>query len=273
MAKKTYPRKQIDPKTTPFDVMLLAMKGMPVTKIAKQLGISTTALRKNQSLKYALERGEVEYINIEKNSKKLKKLTEEGSISNFILERLPQELRPVWDEIQEASSMDDPDVIVDAITKDLGKRARQQLFLQSLIHNCYSVSKACRQIGIARPLFNMWCNSDPDFAALLKEVQQHKKDFVEQSLMHRIATGDTQATIFASKTLNRDRGYNEKIEVDLNHTSASLGIQLSDLDLSLECRKEIWEALQKKKSETAATIEGSVVQKLLTKGDDDGEEI
>ena len=57
---------------------------------------------------------------------------------------------------------------------------------------------------------------DPEFAAKVDAIREAQKDFVEDALIKKIAEGDTKAIIFASKCLLKDRGYNEKQQIDVN---------------------------------------------------------
>lgn len=74
---------------------------------------------------------------------------------------------------------------------------------------------ACEEAGITRVTLNNWEKADPDFAAQIADLAsiERKKDFVEAALLKLVAAGDAAATIFASKCLNKDRGYVEKKEV------------------------------------------------------------
>lgn len=101
---------------------------------------------------------------------------------------------------------------------------------------------------MSKATLNHWIRDDPEFADLLDEIHWHKKNWVEQHLMHRLASGDSAATIFANRTLNRDRGYNDKIqlehsgEVSVHHQV----IAVDDLSLPIDVRKKILEALRKR---------------------------
>jgi hypothetical protein len=75
--------------------------------------------------------------------------------------------------------------------------------------------RACRKVGISRQTFFLWCK-DEKFQALVDEIQEAKKDFFEGSLIRLVAAGDTSATIFANRTVNKDRGYSERHQVDVN---------------------------------------------------------
>ena len=88
------------------------------------------------------------------------------------------------------------------------------------------------------------------FAKLIDELKWQQKNYYEQALVDLVAKGDAYAITFVNRTVNRDRGYGDKIEVEHsgtiqhNHT-----IDLSKLNLSLSCRKEILAAVKAQESE------------------------
>lgn len=76
-----------------------------------------------------------------------------------------------------------------------------------------TVSTAAMHIGISRSLAYQWRQMDQAFDAAVNWAQKVNKkitkDFVEHSLLALVAAGNTAATIYAAKTLLRDRGYIE----------------------------------------------------------------
>jgi hypothetical protein len=87
--------------------------------------------------------------------------------------------------------------------------------------------------------------------ALVKEVEDIKKDFVEGALMAGIRLGDSNLIRFANATLNRDRGYGPtyKIEGEVNHTHKHLHALVSPEDLIAQLDEDtaikVVEALQR----------------------------
>ena len=76
-----------------------------------------------------------------------------------------------------------------------------------------NVSVACTNFGIDRVTFYNWYNADEQFRTACDAVKEKRKDFIESALDKRIQAGDTTAIIFAAKTMCKDRGYIEKVEV------------------------------------------------------------
>jgi hypothetical protein len=122
---------------------------------------------------------------------------------------------------------------------------RQQLFIHALCHTGFDLSKACRMVGINRMLIEQW-RRDAEFLQLLEEVQFHKKNFFEKALIGLVAEGHPGAVVFVNRTLNADRGYSEKLEVNHSGSVGNQSFALDDLDLDLETRKKILLAIRKR---------------------------
>lgn len=84
------------------------------------------------------------------------------------------------------------------------------------------VTKACKAVGISRNVYYEYLNSDPDFKAAVKELENVSFDFVESALFKQIQNDSTAATIFYLKTKGRERGYVEKLDMTSNGNTISL---------------------------------------------------
>lgn len=133
-----------------------------------------------------------------------------------------------------------------------GKRARQHLFIHSWVMSNFNASEACRKVNISRATFQNWME-EANFRDLIDEVHFHKKNFVEGGLMSLIEQGDTSATIFANRTLNRDRGYNEKVEVEHTHqhSIATFNVEQVLDRVNAAAKREILQAIRDIKGEKA----------------------
>lgn len=179
--------------------------------------------------------------------KRLNIINNKDSLKNYIYGVLPEECRELWDRLESVNSnsighVASPEMI-EAILQGKGKLIKQQLFLQAMISTCYNLTQACKMLNITTNQVKIWAK-DEDFRRLLAEVQYHKKNFFESSLIRLVASGDSAATIFVNKTLNRDRGYAEKINIDHKHEHTH--VTVDDLQLPLEVRKTILKAMQEK---------------------------
>jgi len=85
------------------------------------------------------------------------------------------------------------------------KDTRQTIFL-----NCYrdtmDISKGCEASGITRRTFYNWMRED-DFKESFEDIVEGTKDWVESTLLKKVAAGDTTALIYYTKCKMRDRGY------------------------------------------------------------------
>ena len=77
------------------------------------------------------------------------------------------------------------------------------------------VTTACQVAEVSRSQHYEWMQTDPEYANKIKAVTEMCHDFVESSLFQQIKDGSTTATIFYMKCRMRERGYIEKMDVDL----------------------------------------------------------
>lgn len=96
------------------------------------------------------------------------------------------------------------------------KNIKQEKFIKAYIKHLGNISLACKEVGISRTAFYKWEKKEA-FKEKLKEANKtalaDKKDYIESKLMLLVEKEDRQAIIHASKTLNRDRGYGDSLEI------------------------------------------------------------
>lgn len=166
-----------------------------------------------------------------------------STLANHILGNLSPEAKKKWDEIQ---FWDQGGTETPAQMKQATKKLRQEIFLHALLANQWNMSEACRLAGVNRETMGGWTNYDAEFRELIKEVRWHQGNFYESKLVQLVDEGYPGAILFANKTFNADRGYNEKLQVE--HTGQiGGGIDVNELDLDLDTRRKILEAIRKKK--------------------------
>lgn len=166
------------------------------------------------------------------------------TFSEYVYKKLPQELQELWDELSAWEREPNAQKGMERLLRRAGEPARQYLFLHALMTTGFSVSTACSKVNVTSKRFRMWLETDPNFAELVSEVQWHRKNFCEESLMHLVAIGEPSVVTFVNKTLNRDRGYNEKVEIDLTqHSTAQAPARpLDQLNLPVETLAQLLEA-------------------------------
>jgi len=222
----------------------LARMGLKETQLAKALGISLPTFRswerKKDAFKSAIQKGRKEYRG--RNNKT-------ASFGDYVYNRLPKELRLIWNKINRLDKKPKGLEEIEAILDRKGKRVRQQLFLHAWISGNFSVSEALRKVNINRSTLERWKKQDAGFADLVKEIPWYRKNFFEDHLSRLVAGGDSGAIIFVNRTYNRDRGYNEKVDIDMN-LSGELNQNVMSVDmmkLPLQTRKEILKSLRQNK--------------------------
>jgi len=186
-----------------------------------------------------------------KNTKKTSKGQQMGLMREYVHGRLPDELKPVWNEIM--GSIDNNNVLPEKRLNALlggvkdDTKARQTLWLYIWFECNFNQSEACRQLGVSHNIVNNVWKKDVDFMNLFSEMNRIKGDFFEGALMQGVRTGNPYLIWQANKTFNRDRGYGESLDVKFsgsvehNHV-----ISIDELDLSLDVRKEVLEAMRKR---------------------------
>jgi hypothetical protein len=87
----------------------------------------------------------------------------------------------------------------------------QETFLKALDSCLGIVSDASEMSGISRTTHYRWLEESEEYAAIVKEMKEGKRDFVESALMSLVREKNPTAVIFACKTILRDRGYAEII--------------------------------------------------------------
>jgi hypothetical protein len=78
------------------------------------------------------------------------------------------------------------------------------------------VTTASRIAEVSRSQHYEWINNDPEYLKKINEVTEMAHDFVESKLYEQIKGGSTTATIFYMKCKMRERGYIEKLDVDMS---------------------------------------------------------
>ncbi len=226
-----------------IDAYELAREGRSDEDIRKVFGISNPTFwnwkKRRPLLKEALERG--------RRISGGDRYTGE-TLRSYVFGRLPDDLKKTWNEINRLDRARSGTEAVEAILAERGKRARQHLLLYAILTSSFSISASLRKVNINRATFDRWIREDREFARLVTEVNEIKADFFESHLVRLVKSGDTAATIFANRTFNRERGYGEKIDVNMSGR-VDHRIDISDLDLPIKTRREILAAVRRKRVE------------------------
>ena len=166
--------------------------------------------------------------------------------TDYVYKQLSDEEKILWRKINKCDSLKNGVERIEALFKDGGLRIRQKLFIHAWLVSNFSLSQALRKANISRGTFKLWKNNDPGFAELTEDIQWYYKEWVQDHLTQLIAFGDSSATIFANRTLNRDR-FPEKsaLDVNLKGTLQQTVVDLSKLKLPLKTKKQILKAIRR----------------------------
>jgi hypothetical protein len=128
----------------------------------------------------------------------------------------------------------------DTLKKEQARtKVAKQSMVEALTKSLGVVTTACRVAEVSTTQHYQWIKDDPEYANKVIDIAEVAKDFVESALFGQIQEGNTTATIFYMKCKMRERGYIEKMDVDLKTGRPDLS------DMSTE---EIREYLAKKRN-------------------------
>lgn len=204
-------------------------------KVAAAMGVTTTTV--NQWAQKIPEFQEAKELADQRRGTK-------SSFSGYVFQRLSKEAQETWDEIQFWDDGEGAYEKVNEILDSKPTRLRQELFIHALVRSSFDVSTALRMICMSKHQLDNWKTNDLGFRQLVEEIQWHKKNFFEKALVGLIEEKHPAAVIFANKTFNSDRGYNEKLM--LEHTGrVEVGtFTIDDLELDIDTRKKILQAMR-----------------------------
>lgn len=233
--------------TIPVRTYELLRSGMSLAKCGKLFGVSGTSffgwIKKYPALKDAVDRAQ-----------QYKKGEGGDTFRQYVFGRLDPEARLVWKKMHRYEGCRSENKIR-AMLEKRGKLVRQSLFFYALIHANFNVSVALRKVCLSHAQFQAWMQRDSDFNKLVKEIDWHKGNYFEGALMKLVRDGDSAATIFASKTFNRNRGYNDKVEVDIHIEHKISPLQQSLEGLSVEDRKRILDNIRGSREQKAIALD------------------
>lgn len=209
-------------------------EGSSVQKLSEAMEISVSYMRHlldKPEYKLALQMAE-------------KRRGQRDTLSGYVFSRLSKEAQAVWEKIQAYDQSSQHD-LVDQLLDGHKTEIRQELFVHALVHSSFDASTACRMVRIPRTTLESWRQNDLHFRQLMEEIQWHKKNFFERSLIDLVEEHHPGAVLFVNRTVNADRGYTEKLELSQNNNGANNGaIDFDTLELDLDTRKKILDAIR-----------------------------
>ena len=88
-------------------------------------------------------------------------------------------------------------------------------FLETFVKKDCHISKTCKAAKIGRRTYYEWLDADEEFVDAVDDARESLNDDTEDALMTAINDGNVAAIIFRLKTKCRDRGYDEKQQIEL----------------------------------------------------------
>lgn len=266
----------------------LTLEGLGRRKIGERLNINLGTLRywweNKPALRWTVERA---------RELRLRRLGEmdnrEQTFIDYCYGRLPEDLIPIWKAVLELSKDEHSGrEAVDRLLVGHGKRVRQHLFVHALIHCNFAITEACRITAITKDCWDSWQKEDREFRKLVNQIHQWRKDWAEGMLNRLVAGGDTTATIFLNKVINKDRGYDPKVVIKHEGTILNATLDVDKLPADLKRQVLAWMRGQGKPEPTtglerhddvpalpepaARRPNGEVRGRLLTAEEDDDED-
>ena len=98
----------------------------------------------------------------------------------------------------------------------MSKQQKKCLVIEYLKMSKGIGADACKATGISRGTFYNWYKEDAEFQEEVNQINEDTLDFVESKLLENIKKGEVTSIIFYLKTKGRNRGYQEKAEIDIN---------------------------------------------------------
>lgn len=222
---------------------ILAKQGYTDAKISACLGVEPPLFSKWRKKRPALN----EALNLARDADGKDCVKD---FRDYVLGRLPDHLQDLWDEINLCDSVPYGTARLKQMLDNRGTRIRQHLFLYALVACDFDASEACKKVCIQKGTLNQWQAGDPEFAELLDEIHEAKKDFLEGRLLRLVKQGNAAAIIFANKTLNKDRGYGDSKTVrheggvEHTHTHTHRHVRIADLNLPPDALELLYDRMQ-----------------------------
>ena len=88
-------------------------------------------------------------------------------------------------------------------------------FLDMFKNKDCHISNTCEATNIGRRTYYEWIDADEKFAEAVEDVRESLNDDTEGALITAINEGNVTAIIFRLKTKCRDRGYDERQQIEL----------------------------------------------------------
>jgi hypothetical protein len=164
------------------------------------------------------------------------------TLGDYVYKSLSPHAKEIWAQLKRCDGIE----AVEALFRNRPIKLRQQLFIHALIVGGFDLSGAMRRVGIPRNVLENW-KRDLEFMQLMEEITFHKKSYFEKQLIGLVEEKHPGAIIFVNRTVNADLGYSEKLQLEHSGSITNVGFNLDTLDLDVETRRKLLEAIRRQK--------------------------
>jgi transposase-like protein len=112
--------------------------------------------------------------------------------------------------------------------KEGGLTGNQKRMLVALEQTLGIITPALKIAGLSYNAHYQWLKKSGLYKKEFDKIKEIQLDFVESKLLKNIKEGDTTAMIFYLKTKGKDRGYSEKIDLNITEKKEDVILYLPD---------------------------------------------
>jgi hypothetical protein len=125
--------------------------------------------------------------------------------------------------------------------KDLKHKIRKKQFIEALKTSLGVITQAEKISGIHREEHYKWIKEDENYLKQYNEIRNITDDFVESKLYQLVNELNPTAIIFYCKTRMKNRGYDERAEIQINTINKIdlSALNTDELKLYIELQKKI----------------------------------
>jgi len=132
-------------------------------------------------------------------------------------------------------------------------RLSKKAITEALQQACGRVTEAARRLGCSREHLHRRIRSDAALQAALDSAREELIDLAESKLVEKIRQGNLTAIIFALKTLGKQRGYTERMELQHSGQGEVRVAGLDPAEIKLKAERLLqWNAQQHKSNGSPA---------------------
>lgn len=192
----------------------------------------------------------------------------------YVYKQLSPEMKEVYDKICACYKEKNGQARIRALLAGKGTKARQYLYMHSLVDSNFNPSVACRKMCISKGALDKWIKNDPEFVNLMDEIHWHRGNFYQGKLDELVKEKDPSTVQFVNRTFNRNRGYGDKIEIEHTGRIQHDHVTVDITKLSHRAQREVLKQIEdnEKVRENQEEIELRQGQQLLLPHKKNGKE-